>query len=482
MNTRFLRSITLGTLSLAVTTGVVGLDTISPFHAVIPESRYFSLPPAWAEDIDEATNIRVYKRASPAVVSIDTEDANGSGSIISPDGLILTNAHVIGDARTATVTLADGQRLRADVIGFAENGLDLVALKIPNQDNLPFLSQAAPGSVQVGQRAFVIGNPFGRFQGSFTTGIVSRIDPERGLIQTDAAINPGNSGGPLLNSQGELIGVNTSIFTVGRSAGSIGIGFAIAIDQIQPFLVAVRNGRAPDSPTARTVLPFDQTNHITLDSTPVEGSLDQSSQTLPGDNSYFDAYTFEGNAGQEILVEMISDDLDAYLILLQPDGRDLAQDDDSGNESNARLVATLPVTGQYTILANTYNAGEAGRYRLKLAAAARSLAQPSNQALLQEIGELKIGGPALADGSLYREHAFQGRAGQNLTITLESDDFDPYLILISPSGKMLAQHDDISQNNLTAEINITLPQTGLYRVIANTYDQTGQGGYKVTVR
>ncbi|WP_235441013.1 S1C family serine protease, partial [Limnoraphis robusta] len=184
-----------------------------------------------AQGEDEETNIRVYEQASPAVVSIDTEKANGSGTIISPDGTVLTNAHVVSHGGEVKVTLADGREMIADVIAYGEDGLDLAVLKIRNARNLPTIPIASPASVKVGQRAFAIGNPFGQFQGTFTIGIVSRIDGERNLIQTDAAINPGNSGGPLLNSKGELIGVNTAIFTRGSSGGNIGIGFAISVDK-----------------------------------------------------------------------------------------------------------------------------------------------------------------------------------------------------------------------------------------------------------
>ncbi len=128
---------------------------------------------------EEETNIKVYEKASPAVVSIETEKTNGSGTIISPDGLVLTNAHVVSDGGTVTVTLADGRKLEADVIAFGEDGLDLAVLKIRNGRNLPTIPIASPNSVKVGQRAFAIGNPFGQFQNTLTVGIVSRLDKDR---------------------------------------------------------------------------------------------------------------------------------------------------------------------------------------------------------------------------------------------------------------------------------------------------------------
>ncbi|MEO1590070.1 MAG: trypsin-like peptidase domain-containing protein, partial [Cyanobacteria bacterium J06632_22] len=220
--------------------GLFALAATAGFYVaegVIPRSVPLVGTQAAQAQYDEETSIRVYQQASPAVVSIDAGDGTGSGSVITTDGLILTNAHVVGDARTVTVQLSDGRSFTGDVVGYANDGLDLAAVQLRGASNLPVISFAS-STAQVGQRAFAIGNPFG-LQGTFTVGIVSRLDQERGLIQTDAAINPGNSGGPLLNSNGQLIGVNTSIFTTGDSGGNIGIGFAIATNQVRPFIEAV---------------------------------------------------------------------------------------------------------------------------------------------------------------------------------------------------------------------------------------------------
>lgn len=467
-------------------------DAIAPAAGVIP----FNLgsKAALAQSYDEEVSVRVYEQASPAVVSIRTGDGTGSGSIISPDGLVLTNAHVVGSNRNLTVLLADGRQVNGRVVGYADDRLDLAAIRLEGVQNLPYISLAGSNSVRVGQRAYAIGNPFGQFQGTFTTGIVSRIDTERGLIQTDAAINPGNSGGPLLNSQGELIGVNTSIFTIGRDAGNIGIGFAIATDQVQPFLTAVREGRAAQEPAASPFDP-DQAKPIALNGPAVEGQLGEESSVLPADNSYFNLYAFEGQAGQRVVIEMTSSEVDAYLILLDPNGQDLAQDDDSGGRTDARLTTTLPENGTYTVLANSYAPGEAGRYSIRLSSSQNAAANTprsttpnpgsnpsSGDYILQEQGTLASGGPVLQDGSLYEEYRFEGESGQSITITLESPDFDTYLMLIAPNGDVLQYNDDISDSDRNSQIAIVLPESGTYRVIANSYDPAGQGSYEITVR
>lgn len=345
-----------------------GLGRLMPLAAVVSLGVTGAIapiaPPALAQAYDEETSIRVYNQASPAVVSIITGDGSGSGSIVTPNGLVLTNAHVIGAARSVRVELADGRQFPGDVVGYGGEGVDLAAVQLRGATSLPTLP-IATSAAQVGQQAFAIGNPFG-LQNTFTVGIVSRIDPGAGIIQTDAAINPGNSGGPLLNRQGELIGVNFSIFTTGERGGNIGIGFAIATPQVQAFLTAVRQGRAAQV-ASNSASPSRLAEQISLDGVPIVGQLDNQSNTL-SDNSYFNIYSFEGQAGQRVTVEMISSQIDSYLILVGPNREDVGQDDDSAGGTNARIDVTLPASGTYLIFANSYGSGEQGSYQLRATA------------------------------------------------------------------------------------------------------------------
>jgi S1-C subfamily serine protease len=483
MHHQLLTLATFGILTIGTIPGNAAVEGVSSSKAQHWKSSELQL----AQDNTEETNVRVYEQASPAVVSIDTEKTNGSGTIITPDGLVLTNAHVVAEETTVNVVLADGQEMVADVVAFGDVGLDLAVLQIRDARNLPTVPIAASGSVKVGQRAFAIGNPFGQFQGTLTVGIVSRIDQDRNLIQTDAAINPGNSGGPLLNSQGELIGVNTAIFTRGRGGGNIGIGFAILVDQIPPFLQAVTDGTAPtEAPSAQPMM-FSQQDAepIELNGPAVEGNLDNKDNILPVDNSYYDIYAFEGTAGQQVTIEMTSSEIDPYLILLNADGSELAQDDDSGGDKNAKITVTLPTDGTYTFLANSYEAGQSGNYQLKVVTTVPSLPSllPSSQTLLDELGVLETTDAVLpSDNSLYDEYTFEGVEGQSVTIRLESEEFNPYVALLDPQGQLLAENDDVSSSDKNAVITITLPMAGEYRVVVNAYDSTGQGQYRLTVR
>lgn len=216
---------------------------------------------------DEVNNIDIYKAAQSSVVYITStviEDTFffgpratqgiGSGFIISPDGQILTNNHVVSGSSGLEVTLTDKSQYKARIIMRMPSN-DLALIKIDPRDNkkLPKLNLGDSDAVQVGQKVLAIGNPFG-LSGTLTTGIISALDREipaenqtlEGMIQTDASINSGNSGGPLLDSQGNVIGINTAIY--GPTGGSVGIGFAMPINRAKRMLEDFRSGLQPASP------------------------------------------------------------------------------------------------------------------------------------------------------------------------------------------------------------------------------------------
>ncbi len=202
---------------------------------------------------DEEVNIRVYNKVSPGVVNITStvveydfffspqaKQGTGSGSILDLDGNVLTNYHVIESAQNLEVALPDHTKYRARVVGVdRQNDLAVIRIADCPKERLHPVPLGDSSSLKVGQKVLAIGNPF-RLQNTLTIGIISslgrRIQTENGdlvdnVIQTDAAINPGNSGGPLLNTAGDMIGINTSIFTT--SGGNIGIGFAVPADTIR---------------------------------------------------------------------------------------------------------------------------------------------------------------------------------------------------------------------------------------------------------
>jgi len=215
---------------------------------------------------EEQNNIEIYRAVSPSVVNITSttyvqdffdvypREGTGSGSIIDADGHILTNYHVIENAQKLDVALADNSHYPARIVGVdPDNDLAVIKINVP-RSKLNAVKLGNSGSLQVGQKVLAIGNPFGLNQ-TLTTGVISGLGrPLRApngrlienVIQTDASINPGNSGGPLLNSRGEVIGINSAIFT--PSGGSVGVGFAVPVDtakKLIPDLIAYGRARRP---------------------------------------------------------------------------------------------------------------------------------------------------------------------------------------------------------------------------------------------
>lgn len=189
---------------------------------------------------DEIVNISIYEKINPCIVAVDgaitdEEFSSGTGCIINPQGYILTSRHVIDGVHEIKVTLSDGSILDASVVKSIGEGSDLAILKINSNKPLTPIKFGSSSQVKVGQKVLALGNPFG-FNNTLTTGIVSRVDSVRNKIQTDAAINPGSSGGPLLNTEGEVIGINQSIYNPDNNKSNIGIGFAVPVDTAVKFI------------------------------------------------------------------------------------------------------------------------------------------------------------------------------------------------------------------------------------------------------
>jgi S1-C subfamily serine protease len=255
-------------LVLLLVGGFIAYTSFSRYRAI--SSRVEADGPLWSGpstvqgaglSADEQNNIEIYRKAKDATVNITStiyrqnwfleiipQRESGSGFFIDKNGSILTNKHVVsGRAPEVQVTLASGSKYKATII-YQDTMNDLALIKINPGRDVPFLPLGDSEHLQVGQKVLAIGNPFG-FNGTLTTGIVSSLKRDirdengnilEGMIQTDAAINPGNSGGPLLDSQGNVIGINTAIYGPG---GNIGIGFAMPITRAKVMLEDYRTGR-----------------------------------------------------------------------------------------------------------------------------------------------------------------------------------------------------------------------------------------------
>jgi S1-C subfamily serine protease len=224
--------------------------------------------PSWSEPTvaysagltsDEQNNIDIYKAAKDSVVYITStviqrgffgayqSQALGSGFLINSDGQILTNNHVVSGSSQVEVTLPDQSTYKAEILD-RDQVSDLALIKITPKKKLTFLNLGDSDRIQVGQKVLAIGQPLG-LDGTLTVGVISTLHRDiegennrklEGMIQTDAAINPGNSGGPLLDSAGNVIGINTAIY---GPNGNIGIGFAMPINRAKIMLEAIRTGR-----------------------------------------------------------------------------------------------------------------------------------------------------------------------------------------------------------------------------------------------
>jgi len=188
---------------------------------------------------EELTNMRIYDSVSPAIVTVDADIdegvSSGTGCIINTEGIILTSSHVVEGQKKIKVTLANGEKYDAYLLKTNKGSGEFALIKINSPKHLPMIKLGDSSRLKVGQKVLAIGNPFG-FNRTLTEGIVSRIDTEKNKIQTDAAINPGCSGGPLLNLDGEVIGISQSIYNPDNNKSNIGIGFAIPINLAKGFI------------------------------------------------------------------------------------------------------------------------------------------------------------------------------------------------------------------------------------------------------
>ncbi|MGG6265358.1 S1C family serine protease [Leptolyngbya sp. AN03gr2] len=404
---------------------------------------------------------RVAEKASSATVSIRTQSSEGSGIILQSNGLVLTNAHVVGRDRTVTIVLQNGTQFVADVVALGQNCVDLALIQIRNAPNLPSLALAENQSLHLGQPVYAIGNPFG-YSGSFSEGVVSRIAEDK--IQTSVPLNPGNSGGPLLNADGAIVGVNTSIRSDAR-----GISFAIAVSQVRAFLQDYRSGKlqmtavGADQPDATPIA-------IRYPETLVSGRLTVQSSAYCRNGSYYDAYDFQAEAGQAVLVRMQSQSFPPVVALLDSDGKLIAENNNPQNETRSVLILRLPKRGTYRVVANAQQRGQQGAYVLTVM-----------PLLLFREGNLQPGDPTFANNNRFQAYEFQGQPNQQITIVASSQDFEPRLYLLDP--KNIPVPIKAQQNSADMAVSsVRLPRSGKYTAIVTSAQGKQQGRFLLVVR
>ncbi|MBD2103843.1 trypsin-like peptidase domain-containing protein [Leptolyngbya sp. FACHB-261] len=231
------------------------------------------------------------------------------------------------------------------------------------------------------------------------------------------------------------------------------------------------------SQTASTLaLPRNQPQEFT-------GELSSSDASLEADGSPYDPIEFSARAGERLDVTLSSDQFDPYLTLLGPNGDEIAADDDSGSENNARLSVILVKDGQYRLLCNSFSATAKGKYHVGLTLRA---AEPSVQPLQPQSadfkGDLSLQDGLLSSGQLFDAYAFNGRRGQLLEASLRAGKLDTYLRLVGPDGNVLAENDDFSKRNAGSLLAAELPKTGPYTLLVSTLEPIAQGSYHLQVR
>lgn len=457
--------------------------------------------------------VSVTRRASPAVITLNTYNATGrqtglgSGFFLS-DGRIVTNRHVVeGSARIEAMT-PDNRRLGSAQYAEAVGGASADLAILPRITNPPGTLTLARSLPEVGEAIVVIGAPEG-FSNTVSTGIVSGIRNDRGrqLLQISAPISHGSSGGPVLNMRGEVVGVSVAMMSEGQNLNfAVPVTEVARLTQTRPGHIAftgdlrgggddVGGSNAPDIGSLnRGSLP-----RITTGQT-VNGRLTSGDFVRP-DGSYADTYVYNGRAGEQITVTLRSSAFDAWLVVDDPNGPMREHDDDSAGGLNSQLTVTLPHNGQYLIVANSVDEGATGQYSLSVESGGGRVAEQDDDATGGGGGDLddidlsrapRIATGQTLSGVLTRNdflrsdntyadpYVYYGRAGEQITVTMRSSAFDSWLVVQEPGGS-LNEHDDDSGGGNDSQLTLTLPRTGRYLIAANSVGQRATGAYTISV-
>jgi serine protease Do len=430
-----------------------------------------------------------------AVVTIHALDANGqttasgTGFFVTPEGMVITAAHVLSDAAGCSIEMADGETLRCSVAA-SDTSKDVMMLMVTGTPPA-MLRWGSSARVQDGDDISVVSNPLGQLPGTLSKGIVSasRVVNGTRLLQISAPISHGSSGAPLLNAQGQVIGVIRSTIERGQA-----LNFATATDairnlQMDPAAVTEAQGmlrkpnlaaRVESSGAARA----NGDPHAIAVGQSMSGDLTSDDELYP-DTSYYQRWQLSAARGQDVTVDLVSSDFDPVLIVRGAADTGSLINDDGGPGCASRVVFTAPSGGPFTILVNTTSSPhrQTGHFTLSVSAGAKPVdprnsgdCQPTRSgapatthplAMGQTVnGQLTASDELYADTTYYQRWQFSAQPGQDVTIDLSSPDFDPVLIVRGTADTSLVNDD--GGPGCASRVAFTARSSGPFTALVNT--------------
>jgi trypsin-like peptidase len=447
-----------------------------------------------------------------AVVTIHALDADGqrvasgTGFFVAPEGMVVTAAHVLSDAAGCSIELSDGETMRCTVAA-SDTSKDVMVLQVAGTAPA-MLRWGSSAAAKDGDEVSVVSNPLGQLPGTLSKGIISASRVVRGnkLLQISAAISHGSSGAPLLNAQGQVIGVIRSTIEDGQA-----LNFATATDAIRnmhvdPAAVAEAQGMLRKPALAQRTEPMPTPTAAAAGRTiavgqSVTGRLTEDDEVY-SDTTYYQRWQLTPRSGQDITIDLSSADFDPVLIVRGAADSSLV-DDDGGPKCSSRVVFTAASSRPVALLVNTTSSphSQTGRFTLAVSEGSKPVDAPATRdapgdcrsapslgGALREIavgqavnGSLSDADPLYPDTTYYQRWIVSARAGQDVTIDLSSADFDPVLIVRGAADSSIVNDDGgpgcASRVVFTAASSA--PDTIIVNTTAKPLRQTGR--YTLTV-
>ena len=468
----------------------------TPRHLTLAACIAATAPLAAQQPSAGTVDLQQIRKAVVTIHALDASGGNlasGTGFFVAPTGMVVTAAHVLEGAAGCSIELSDGQTLRCSVAA-SDTGKDVAMLMVSGTAPA-MLKWGSSEAARDGDDITVVSNPLGQLPGTLSKGIISasRVVEGTKLLQISAPISHGSSGAPLLNTQGQVIGVIRSTIERGQA-----LNFATATDAVRNMqndpeavseaqtllrkpVVASRGVEpSPARAAAGTV------RNISVGQS-VEGEL-SSRDELYSDTTYYQRWQFTSRRGQDVTVNLASPDFDPWLIVRGAADSSLTNDD-GGPGCASRIAFTAPGSGPFTILVNTTSTPQrqTGRFTLAVSQGREPIestndCQPANSGTLNNIavgqtinGRLSDSDPLYPDTTYYQRWQFTPRVGQDVTIDLSSSEFDPYLIVRGVADTSIANDD--GGPGCASRVAFTARRSGAVTILVNTTsDPTRQTG------